>query len=118
MAFEIQNLSLSSSEVPALQLGKLAVAGSVTNNQTTIFDLNFMFSEGSLGLAMEISYSTVLFDAATIEQLGGRMRRLLMAIGEQPEASVRSLCAQLEERASAAENAEFLASALNLDEEF
>jgi len=115
--FDVQ-LNLIPSEVPSLQLGNLAVAGSVTNSQTTIFDLNFMFSDGSLGLAMEIGYSTVLFDAATIEQLGDRMLRLLTAIGEQPEATVRLLCALLEERASAAEKAEFLAAALNLDEEF
>ena len=106
------------SEVPALQLGNLAVAGSVTNSQTALFDLNFMFSDGALGLAMEVSYSTALFDAATIEQLGDRLLRLLTAIGEQPETSIRMLCRLLDEGASAAERAEFLATSLNLDEEF
>jgi hypothetical protein len=115
--FDVQ-LNLMPSEVPALQLGNLAVAGSVTNSQTALFDLNFMFSDGALGLAMEVSYSTVLFDAATIEQLGDRLLRLLTAIGEQPEASIRTLCALLDEGASAAERAEFLATSLNLDEEF
>ena len=115
--FDVQ-LNLMPSEVPALQLGDLAVAGSVTNSQTAIFDLNFMFSDGALGLAVEISYSTALFDAATIQQLGDRLLRLLTAIGQQPEATVRMLCALLEEGASAAERAEFLATSLNLDEEF
>jgi NADPH:quinone reductase-like Zn-dependent oxidoreductase/acyl carrier protein len=115
--FDVQ-LNLMPSEVPALQLGNLAVAGSVTNSQTAIFDLNFMFSDGALGLAVEISYSTALFDAATIEQLGDRLLRLLTAIGGQPEVTVRMLCALLDEGASAAEKAEFLATSLNLDEEF
>ena len=115
--FDVQ-INLMPSDTPPPQLGDLAVAGSVTNSQTTLFDLNFMFSESPLGLAIEIGYSTALFDASTIERLGDRLLQLLTAINEQPESTVRSLCQLLEENPGTVGRAEFLASTLNLDEEF
>jgi hypothetical protein len=115
--FDVQ-LNLVPGETSAMQMGELTVSSYSAKSRTTVFDLNFMLGDGPLGLATEIGYSTALFDAMTIERLGDRWMKLLTAIGEQPESTVRSLCRLMEENHGAAERAEFLAAALNLSEEF
>jgi len=115
--FDVQ-INLMPGKPPSLQLGDLVVASIGMDNQTTIFDLNFMFSDHPRGLAVEIDYSTALFDAARIERLGDDLLRLLSFIPEQPHATVRSLCGLLEAPSNSVDKSEFLAAALNLDEEF
>jgi len=115
--FDVQ-INLMPGKPPSLQLGDLVVASVGMDNQTTIFDLNFMFSDDPRGLAVEIDYSTALFDAARIERLGDDLLRLLTFIPEQPHATVRSLCGLLEAPSNSVDKSEFLAAALNLDEEF
>jgi acyl transferase domain-containing protein/NAD(P)-dependent dehydrogenase (short-subunit alcohol dehydrogenase family)/acyl carrier protein/2-polyprenyl-3-methyl-5-hydroxy-6-metoxy-1,4-benzoquinol methylase len=115
--FELQ-INLMPSEDLRLELGNLTVESFASEDETTLFDLNFMFTDGPAGLALEISYSTALFEAATVAQLGERLMRLLAAISEQPETPVRSLCKLFEAQEAAADKAAFLAGALALDEEF
>jgi non-ribosomal peptide synthetase component F len=105
-------------EALSLRLGDLTVEEFVHDEATTMFDLNFMFSEGPRGLALEIAYSTALFESTTVERMGERLLHLLTVISEQPDITVRSLCDLFEKPMAALEKAEFLAAALNLDDEF
>jgi hypothetical protein len=115
--FDVQ-LNLMPGEALSLRLGDLTVEEFVHDEATTMFDLNFMFSEGPRGLALEIAYSTALFESTTVERMGERLLHLLTVISEQPDITVRSLCDLFEKPMAALEKAEFLAAALNLDDEF
>ena len=90
--FDVQ-INLMPGDAPSLRLGELSVEGLATNSGTTIFDLNFMFSETASGLALEIGYATALFEPATVARLGNALLRVLVAAAREPGRTVRSLCA-------------------------
>jgi acyl transferase domain-containing protein/NADP-dependent 3-hydroxy acid dehydrogenase YdfG len=115
--FDVQ-INLMPAQTPTMRLGDLEAAGFATDNGTTIFDLNFMFSNGPDALTLEIGYVTALFEASTVARWGESVLAVLAAIGEEPDRTVRSLCALIEGGDTAGETAGFLAAALQLDEEF
>jgi acyl transferase domain-containing protein len=111
-------INLMPSESLSLQLGDLTVDGYPGWNDTTLFELNFMFSNGPPGLALELAYSTDLFEVATVTELGERLMRLLTEIGKRPETTVRALCSLFDRAEAMADKAAFLAASLQLNEEF
>ncbi|HEX6471812.1 MAG TPA: non-ribosomal peptide synthase/polyketide synthase [Streptosporangiaceae bacterium] len=52
---------------------------------TASFDITIEFQETGDGLHAALTYSTDLFDAATIERMGGHLRVLLDAMGAAPD---------------------------------
>jgi acyl transferase domain-containing protein len=115
--FDVQ-INLMPGEAPSLRLGELSVEGLATNSGTTIFDLNFMFSETASGLALEIGYAAALFEPATVARLGNALLRVLVAAAREPGRTVRSLCALADGGDGERERADFLKASLQLDEDF
>jgi acyl transferase domain-containing protein len=115
--FDVQ-INLMPAETPTLRLGELAVEAVATDSETTIFDLNFMFSDSPDALTLEIGYATALFEASTVKCWGDALLAVLTGISEDPRRTVRSLCALIEGGEAADEKAGFLAAALQLDDEF
>jgi non-ribosomal peptide synthetase component F len=89
-------VNLMPAATPSLRLGNLGVTAAPSSSRSTMFPINVMFSDGVSGLAAEIEYATAVFDRATIQKLGDRLKTILQAVGEQPDASVRSLCRMLD----------------------
>ncbi|MGI5423693.1 non-ribosomal peptide synthase/polyketide synthase [Streptomyces sp. CA-179760] len=54
--------------------------GSAAERVVAKFDLRLVLSDGGAGLGAEFEYSTALFDAATVERLGGHLVTLLSAV--------------------------------------
>ena len=115
--FDVQ-VNLMPASTPRVRLDDLEAEGFATDNGTTIFDLNFMFSDGPDALTLEIGYATALFDADTVSSWGEAVLVVLAAIGQEPGCSMRSLCALIEGGDTARERASFLATALRLDDAF
>jgi acyl transferase domain-containing protein/D-arabinose 1-dehydrogenase-like Zn-dependent alcohol dehydrogenase len=115
--FDVQ-INLMPAQTPTIRLGDLAAEGSATDNGTTIFDLNLMFSDGAEALVLEIAYAASLFDPAAVTDWGKAIFAVLAAAAKEPARSVRSLCAKIEGGAALDERADFLAAALQLDDEF
>jgi acyl transferase domain-containing protein len=113
-------LNLMPSQALELRLGDLELSGFEVSNETTLFDLNIMITDGAAGIAMEFAYNKALYDATRIERLAAGYVQLLQHISADAEVSVRELCAALGEQRDQAQTqkAEFLAKALNLDESF
>ena len=107
-----------------LRLGDLQLESFMAENETTLFGLNVMISNGRSGLAMEFAYNTERYDVSTIRTLADGYLILLQSLAADPEQSVRSLCIQLSKRIgdapakSVTAKADFLSSALTLDEVF
>jgi len=89
--FDVQ-VNLMPAGAPSLRLGNLGVTAVTSPSRSTMFPINVMFSDGDNGLAAEIEYATAVFDRATIQKLGDRLKTILQVVGEQPDASIRSLC--------------------------
>jgi len=115
--FDVQ-INLMPSGAPPLRLGDLSVEGLATNSGTTIFDLNFMFSESASGLALEIGYATALFEPATVARLGNALLRVLVVAAGDPTRTVRSLCAVVDGEDGEVERAAFLKASLQVNEDF
>jgi acyl transferase domain-containing protein/NADP-dependent 3-hydroxy acid dehydrogenase YdfG len=115
--FDVQ-INLMPASAPTMRLGNLEAEGFAIDNSTTIFDLNFMFSEGPDALTLEIGYAAALFDRDTVSSWSKAVLAILAAVGEAPGRTVRSLCGLIEGGDTARQNVDFLAAALQLDEEF
>ena len=113
-------LNLMPSQALQLRLGDLQVSGFSGANETALFDLNIMVTDSGSQFAMEFAYNTDLFDRSRIESWANAYICVLREVATNAEVSVRDLCAQLGETPapSQANKADFLANALNLDEEF
>ena len=113
-------LNLMPSQASQLRLGDLQVSGFSCANETALFDLNIMVTDSGSQFAMEFAYNTDLFDRSRIESWANAYICVLREVATNAEVSVRDLCAQLGETPapSQANKADFLANALNLDEEF
>jgi len=113
-------LNLMPSQALQLRLGGLQVSGFSGANETALFDLNIMITDSGSQFAMEFAYNTDLFDRSRIESWAKAYITVLREVATNAEVSVRDLCTQLGETPapSQAKKADFLANALNLDEEF
>jgi len=114
--FDVQ-VNLMPAATPSLRLGNLAVTAVPSSSRSTMFPINVMFSDGDNGLAAEIEYATAVFDRATLLKLGDRLRTILQAVGEQPDASIRSLCRMLDGAPAASSPAAILSPALGAKED-
>jgi amino acid adenylation domain-containing protein len=82
----LQNIPDEALELPGLTL-ETAAGG----QQSAKFDLMLTVNERADGLHARFAYSTDLFDAATMEGLAQRFRRLLSGVVADPESRVGSL---------------------------
>jgi amino acid adenylation domain-containing protein len=91
------SLVLQNAPLPPLDLPGLSVGLVEVDWGTTAYDLAFFFWETALwenleeGLSLIISYSTDLYDAATVARLAGHLERLLAAAMDDPDARLRDL---------------------------
>jgi acyl transferase domain-containing protein len=115
--FDVQ-VNLMPASTPGVRLGDLGAEGFATDNGTTIFDLNLMFSDAPDALTLEIGYAATLFAAETVSSWGEAVLAVLAAIAEEPGRSVRSLCGLIAGGDTDREKAGFLAAALQLDDGF
>ncbi|MFJ6574306.1 amino acid adenylation domain-containing protein, partial [Streptomyces sp. NPDC091292] len=66
-------------------------SGSVSERVVAKFDLRLVLSDGGVGLGAEFEYSTALFDAVTVERLGGHLVALLSAVAVDADRRVGGL---------------------------
>jgi amino acid adenylation domain-containing protein len=91
------SLVLQNAPLPPLDLPGLSVGLVEVDWGTTAYDLAFFFWETALwenleeGLSLIISYSTDLYDAATVARLAGHLERLLAAAMDDPDVRLRDL---------------------------
>ncbi|MDC0689465.1 amino acid adenylation domain-containing protein [Mitsuaria sp. RG] len=84
-----QNLADSEAAAQARQtLGGLSVSGFSVEGRDARFDLAFDFSETPDGLQGYFTYSTDLFEAATIERIAASFQAVLRTLVEHPEAAL------------------------------
>lgn len=114
--FDVQ-VNLMPADTPPLRLGHLDVTAVPSPGRSTMFPINAMFSDLGDGLAVEIEYATAVFDRATMQGLADRLQRLLRAVGEQPDTSVRGLCRLLDGGRDEGARAAFLSAASGAKEE-
>ncbi|WVV46963.1 condensation domain-containing protein [Pseudomonas sp. NA13] len=62
-----------------------------SRKDNTQHDLSLHIDEGGPSLSCSLSYSTALFDAATIERLAARFERLLRCFTEAPDTRIGAL---------------------------
>ncbi len=91
------SLVLQNSPLPPLELPGLSVSLVEVDWGTTAYDLAFFFWETALwenleeGLSLIVSYSTDLYDTATVARLTGHLEHLLAAAMDDPDARLRDL---------------------------
>jgi non-ribosomal peptide synthetase component F len=71
-----------------LQLPGLSLDFLPSRKDNTQHDLSLHIDEGGASLSCSLSYSTALFDVATIERLAGRFERLLRCFTEAPDTRI------------------------------
>ncbi|WP_339493126.1 amino acid adenylation domain-containing protein, partial [Pseudomonas sp. EA_15y_Pfl2_R67] len=74
-----------------LQLPGLNLEFLPSRKDNTQHDLSLHIDEGGSSLSCSLSYSTALFDAATIERLAARFERLLRCFTEAPDTRIGAL---------------------------
>ncbi|WP_064107121.1 non-ribosomal peptide synthetase, partial [Pseudomonas fluorescens] len=74
-----------------LQLPGLNLEFLPSRKDNTQHDLSLHIDEGGPSLSCSLSYSTALFDAATIERLAARFERLLRCFTEAPDTRIGAL---------------------------
>jgi acyl carrier protein len=111
--FEVQ-INLAPADSARLQLGDLVVQGASIPSATTVFNLNFMFSDSPSGLSLELGYSTAHFQASTVERWTKNFFNLLETLSQDPQQTVETLCNSLSEPSENESRDAFLASILNL----
>jgi len=82
----LQNAPLEKLEIENLRLQPVEVAGT-----TAKLDLTVGFAERDGALEGTIEYATALFDAATVDRLGGQLERLLAVAAADPDQRVAEL---------------------------
>ncbi|MFD2943647.1 non-ribosomal peptide synthetase, partial [Flavobacterium notoginsengisoli] len=88
--FVLQNTPESSKETPT-ELEGITITGYKFDSVTSKFDLMLTISEDSLGLVLNLEYSTVLFDKPTIERMLGHYEQLLACIAADASQPIGSL---------------------------
>jgi amino acid adenylation domain-containing protein/non-ribosomal peptide synthase protein (TIGR01720 family) len=84
--FTLQNVPLGELSLPGLELAPVAVAV-----ETAKFDLELMLGETASGLQGWWTYSTDLFDPATVARLADHLERLLSGAVAAPESPLEAL---------------------------
>jgi len=84
--FALQNTPLRSIELPGLTFSPVDFAFPATR-----FDLEVFFTESEGGLAVQLTYATDLFDAATIARLESHLDTLLAAVLAGPSRRLSEL---------------------------
>ncbi len=84
--FAVQNTPLRPIALPGVTLAPLEIGSPATR-----FDLEIFFTEVADGLAVQLTWSTDLFDAPTALRLLGRLEALLAAVAEDPERRLAGL---------------------------
>nr|WP_242487975.1 non-ribosomal peptide synthetase [Pseudomonas sp. TH31] len=74
-----------------LQLPGLNLQFLPSRKDNTQHDLSLHIDEGSVQLSCSLSYSTALFDSASIERLAGRFERLLSCFTQAPHTRIGDL---------------------------
>jgi len=82
---------LQNAPAEALELPELTVVPVGTDSGTTKFDLRLALMQTPDGLAGSLVYNRDLFDAATVERLGGYLETLLTAAVANPELPLSEL---------------------------
>jgi amino acid adenylation domain-containing protein len=76
---------------PPLPVGAAQGEGVEAGAVTAKFDLTLSMTEGEHGLNATLEYNTDLFDAATVERMGGHLQVLLAAAVADPEQRIAEL---------------------------
>lgn len=82
----LQNAPRTNNGLPGVAITDLAVPLGVS-----AFDLVFEFAPEAGGLALELTYATDLYDAASADHLAGRLEALLQAVLADPDQSIAAL---------------------------
>ncbi|MFE3880677.1 amino acid adenylation domain-containing protein, partial [Kitasatospora sp. NPDC059146] len=82
----VQDATLDSWQLPGLDVRTLPLGDDVAK-----FDLTVTATESDTGLTVDFTYSTDLFDAATIERLATHFQHLLTAVTTDPDARLDDL---------------------------
>jgi len=101
-----------------LDLEGVTVSPFLEESVTSKFDLNFTFSEQPKTLQIRIEYNTDLFKPETIQKIGEELVVLLKAIVDNPNQTLIALKGLLTSVTKAQEQADFLATTMELDEDF
>ncbi len=84
--FQLKNLPSQTGEVPGLKIEEFEVDTGVAK-----VDVTLEIVEKPSGLSCSFEYSTDLFDAATIERMGGHFQTLLEGIAANPDRRISDL---------------------------
>ncbi|PYS20674.1 MAG: non-ribosomal peptide synthetase [Acidobacteria bacterium] len=91
LASQTPTLEDQGSAEPILDLPGLSVQGVDIDNETCEFDLSLVLEDKPEGLAGFFTYSTDLFEAATVQRMEGHLTTLVEGILEEPEQPVSEL---------------------------
>jgi amino acid adenylation domain-containing protein/FkbM family methyltransferase len=86
LMFTLQNVPLSTLELPALTVDRLWI-----EDTRTRFDLEVDLSETTEGLKCTFVYNTDLFDSATVERMAGHYQMILEGIAANPDLRLSEL---------------------------
>ena len=84
--FNLENMPRVAARMPGMKLEQLNLDGDLA-----AFDLSLELTDVGEGLSYLFEYSTDLFDAATIQRMGGHFRRLLEGIVAHPDERIGAL---------------------------
>jgi amino acid adenylation domain-containing protein/non-ribosomal peptide synthase protein (TIGR01720 family) len=82
----LQNVAPAEVALADLRIGEFTLGAPFAK-----YDLTFEFAEYGGALVLVLTYSTALFEAATIERLGGHLDRLLEGVLAEPERAIGEL---------------------------
>ena len=82
----LQNVAAADVAVSDLQVGEFPLSTPFAK-----YDLIFEFAQHGESLVLLLTYSTGLFEAATIERLCGHLGRMLEAVLAEPDRAIREL---------------------------
>jgi non-ribosomal peptide synthetase component F len=103
--FVLQNIPTASVELTGLNLSQVDI-----QSESARFDLHLGMSDTPDGLYTTLTYSTDLFETATIKRMLGNLELLLRRIAERPDTLISSLVELLteaDEQRSLVEEREF-----------
>ncbi|AMV71115.1 surfactin non-ribosomal peptide synthetase SrfAA [Desulfuromonas carbonis] len=94
-------LVLQNNEAPLFAVDGLRIAPLELPEQTSRFDLSFLFAPQGEELGLQINYASALFEAATVAALAGHLQQLARSLSAAPQEAVgraQLLCGEERER--------------------